>query len=136
MDRYPAVRIWAVGGHSLGGATAATVAHAHPEVGLLLWAAATVWTIADTSLPASWSISGTRDTLAGPTDIQESRPELPANTCFVAVEGAIDGYFGDFGAQEGDGVPTVGRAAAQAQIVAATRQFLRALRFGDTSCPR
>ena len=66
------------------------------------------------------SISGTADPLTSPADIESSRAELPATTVFTAVQGGIHGYFGDYGAQPGDGSPGVDRASAQQQIVAAS----------------
>ena len=46
---------------------------------------------------------------------------------FTAVQGGIHGYFGDYGAQPGDGTPGVDRATAQAQIVAASTTFMAAV---------
>ena len=45
----------------------------------------------------------------------------------LEAEGAVHSYFGDYGEQPGDGTPTVDRATAQRQIVAATVAFLNAL---------
>jgi hypothetical protein len=73
------------------------------------------------------SISGTADPLTSPADIESSRAELPATTVFTAVQGGIHGYFGDYGAQPGDGTPGVDRGSAQAQIVAASTTFMAAV---------
>jgi hypothetical protein len=66
------------------------------------------------------SVSGTNDGLATPADIEASKVDLPADTHFVAVQGGVHAYFGDYGAQSGDGTATISRADAQRQIIDAT----------------
>ena len=39
---------------------------------------------------------------------------------YVAIRGGNHSYFGDYGMQAGDGIPTVSRDVAASQIVAAT----------------
>ena len=46
---------------------------------------------------------------------------------FTEVPGAVHAFFGDYGPQAGDGVPTTDRATAQRQIVAATAAFVDGL---------
>ncbi len=117
MEIHPKVRYWAVGGHSLGGVAAASFADRHPEViGLLLWASYPAGRLDRQSLKVT-SISGTADRLATPAEIAESRTDLPKSTQFVVVKGGVHSYFGDYGDQPGDGVPTISRKDAQAQIV-------------------
>ncbi len=117
---------WVVGGHSLGGAMASSYAEReHDElVGLLLYAA---WPVGDMSGRADLavlSVSGTNDGLATPAEIDESKPDLPASTEYVPIEGAIHSFFGDYGLQRGDGVPTITRTDAQRQIADASVRFL------------
>lgn len=116
---------WVVGGHSLGGAMAASYASDERSelVGLLLHAAYPAGDLSDRDLAVA-SVSGTRDGLSTPDKIADSVADLPAPTEFVAVEGAIHAHFGDYGTQRGDGEPTVDRATAQRDIVAATLAFL------------
>ena len=66
------------------------------------------------------SVSGTRDGLATPADIEASRADLPASATFVAVVGAVHAFFGDYGTEPGDGSPTVSRREAQEQIADAS----------------
>jgi pimeloyl-ACP methyl ester carboxylesterase len=122
---------WVIGGHSLGGAMAAAYASdQRPELaGLLLYAAYPTDDLSDRAL-AVVSVSGTRDGLATPADIAESVAELPPTTTFVAIEGAIHAYFGDYGSQRGDGEPTVRRETAQGDIVAATLDLLQRVDAG------
>jgi Alpha/beta hydrolase family len=128
VDSHPDVGTWVVGGHSLGGVVASTNADAEPKIdGLMLWASFPASNISDAAISAT-SISGTNDGLSTPEKIAESVPDLPPDTIFVPIEGAIHSYFGDYGLQSGDGVPGVPRDVAQAEIVDAMMQFLNSLR--------
>jgi Alpha/beta hydrolase family len=128
IDTHPAVGTWAVGGHSLGGVAASTVAAAgDPRVrGLFLWASYPAQDISGARVTAA-SISGDRDGLSKPAEIEASRADLPPGTTFTVVAGGVHAYFGDYGPQAGDGRPGITRADAQQQIVAATRSFVAAV---------
>jgi pimeloyl-ACP methyl ester carboxylesterase len=127
MAAFPGIESWALGGHSLGGAMAANYAHGNPEAvrGLLLWAAypGASDDLSDYQLAAS-SIYGTRDGLATPDKIDASRPLLPPDTGWTAVEGGNHAQFGWYGPQPGDDEATISREKQQAQIVAATLGLL------------
>ena len=130
---YPSVTRWVVGGHSLGGTVAAIEADSHdddavaPAVGLLLYASYPA-TDMSTSLRASvLSVSGTLDGLATPAKIDASRPTLPQSSVFVAIEGAVHAYFGDYGEQPGDGTPTISHDDARRQISAKTLTYVDGL---------
>ena len=73
------------------------------------------------------SIFGTDDGLATPADIDERKPDLPASTEYVPIDGAIHSFFGDYGLQRGDGTPTISRTDAQDQIAEASIGFLDTL---------
>ena len=126
VSAHPEVTRWAVGGHSLGGVAAGEYA-ARPGSGvrgLLLWASYPLTSLADRSDLVVASVTGTADGLTTPADVEASRAKLPPSTVFTAVPGGVHAYFGDYGAQAGDGTATVDRATAQQQIVAATTAFL------------
>ena len=130
IDAHPEIRTWAVGGHSLGGVVASSYAAAHIDrvAGLLLYAsypASDLSTILANT--AVLSLSGTNDGLATPAKIEQARPLLPASTQYLAITGSVHAFFGDYGAQPGDGQPTVSRAEAQATIINASAEFLSAL---------
>lgn len=126
---HPEIDAWTIGGHSLGGVAASAYAADHPDQvdGLLLWASYPLDSLADRSDLAVTSVSGTLDGLATPKDIEKSRVDLPASTSFVPVEGAVHAFFGDYGAQPGDGEPTISRAEAQDQIVAASIDLVKSV---------
>jgi pimeloyl-ACP methyl ester carboxylesterase len=130
MAAYPGIESWAIGGHSLGGAMAANYAHSKPEAvqGLVLWAAypASGDDLSVYKLATS-SIYGTRDGLATPDKIDASRPLLPPDTAWTAIEGGNHVQFGWYGPQAGDNEATISREEQQSQIVAATLQLLQRL---------
>jgi hypothetical protein len=119
---------WVVAGHSLGGVAAAGAAADDAALaGLVLWASFPGRSLADRSDLAVASIFGSNDTLTTPDDVAASRDDLPPETRFFEIAGAVHSHFGDYGGQPGDGTPGVSRAEAQEQIVAATLEFLEQL---------
>ena len=122
VGRDDGIDRWIVGGHSLGGAMAATYASDdHDELdGLLLYAAYPAGSLRERTGLDVTSVFGTEDGLATVADIEASRADLPPDTEFVPIEGGIHAFFGDYGAQSGDGTPTISRDDAQTQIIAAT----------------
>ncbi|TVP73384.1 MAG: alpha/beta hydrolase [Nitriliruptor sp.] len=120
----PEVEEWWVGGHSLGGAMAASWLGEQPpgEVeGLLLWAS---FSTAGADLEERddlrvLSVSGSRDGLATPEDIAERRALLPPDALMVEVEGMNHAQFGRYGPQRGDLEPTIDGAEAQSALTEA-----------------
>lgn len=124
LDLHPEIAHWVVGGHSLGGTVAASLADNNDRVdGLVLFASYPADPIIRNDLKVV-SISGTADGLVTPADIEVSRAKLPPNTTFVVIDGAVHSSFGDYGDQPGDGTPTIDRSAAQAEIKDATIALL------------
>jgi len=123
----PAVRRWVIGGHSLGGVVASSYAGAgHAGVdGLLLWASYPNGSIASATSLLVTSVAAGNDGLATPAKIEASRRDLPPDTRYTTVAGAVHADFGDYGTQRGDGTPTISRADAQQQIEAASLDLLR-----------
>jgi hypothetical protein len=122
----PDTEAWVLGGHSLGGVAASGAVDRGAD-GLLLWASFPAADISDRTEVGVTSISGSEDALVTPDDLMTSVADLPPETVFVEVEGAIHSYFGDYGLQPGDGDPTVGRDQAQDEIVGASLELLRSL---------
>jgi hypothetical protein len=123
IARHPEIGSWAVGGHSLGGVTAALYANRHPTVGLLLWASYPSNDLSRSSVRAT-SIYGVDDGLTTPADIKASKAKLPHATCYVPIPGAVHAFFGDYGTQRGDGNAATTRTEAQSRIAAATGRSL------------
>lgn len=119
-----------VGGHSLGGAMAASYADAHPDAvaGLVLLAAypAEGTSLRDAGFPAL-SLWATQDGVADAAKVRDGVSRLPTGTPLVPVEGAVHSFFGRYGPQAGDGVPTVDRHSAEQRIAQAVGAFFDAL---------
>lgn len=125
IDAHPEVTRWAVGGHSLGGVAAATQAASGDQRvrGVFFWASYPNRDLSRAPLAAA-SIRGDRDAVISQARADGSRTQLPPDTGFTVVPGAVHAFFGDYGPQPGDGTPGTSRADAQREIVAATERFL------------
>jgi hypothetical protein len=128
---HPEIERWVIGGHSLGGATAAIYVNRRPDAvqGIVFWAA---YPPDSDSLAARddltvASIYGTLDGLATPAKIEATRPLLPASSQMVPIEGGNHAQFGWYGEQAGDNAATISREEQQRQVVAATLATLSAL---------
>lgn len=102
-EKYPQVTRWSIGGHSLGGAMAASYAAKHPDAvdALVLLAA-----YATDPLPDSLQVVSVYGTADGVLDLEkyaDCRPNLPDTTLEVAIPGGNHAQFGSYGQQEGDG---------------------------------
>ncbi len=131
---HPEIRSWAVGGHSLGGVSAAWFAADNLDTvsGLLLYASFPNDDMSgDVGLQVA-SIFGSNDGLATPADIERSKALLPPDTVFTEIDGGVHAFFADYGAQPGDGEPGVDRATATAQISAASIAFMDRLSAAGT----
>ncbi len=129
IPQFPQIKHWAVGGHSLGGAMAASYLYNHPGAaeGLVLWAS---YPAKNNDLSRSGikvlSIYGSLD-MGGMQPFDASRSLLPSATTWVVIEGGNHAQFGDYGAQPGDNTATVSAADQQALVVSATVDFLDSL---------
>lgn len=130
IEAYPDIDQWAIGGHSLGGAMAAQFAAGNPEVidGLALWASYPAGSndLSQSALRVA-SIYGTADGVSEPETVEASRPQLPANTEWVAIEGGNHAQFGWYGPQGGDLEPLIDHLEQQSLTVAATLRVLETI---------
>jgi pimeloyl-ACP methyl ester carboxylesterase len=118
---HPEIKHWAVGGHSLGGVAASAFLKDRQDVsGLILYASYPAGDLSARTDLVVVSIYGTRDALATVGRVESAKPRLPPQTRYVAIQGGNHSYFGDYGMQTGDGIPSISRAEAARQIVAAT----------------
>jgi pimeloyl-ACP methyl ester carboxylesterase len=120
-----------VAGHSLGGAMAAGWAARHPGAGdgLILMGAypAGGTDLSDRDLP-TLVLAAEHDGLATLPEVREGMARLPPRAGLEIVGGAVHAFFGRYGPQRGDGLPTVPRAVAEAEIAGAVEAFLASLR--------
>lgn len=120
-EKYPQVTRWSIGGHSLGGAMAASYAAAHPGdfAALALLAAYSTEPLPDDL--AVVSLCGTADRVLDWEKYEASRVNLPATAQEIAIPGGNHAQFGSYGAQKGDGEATI---SARVQLNAAVDALL------------
>lgn len=122
--KYPEVTRWSIGGHSLGGAMAASYAADHAEdfAGLVLLAA-----YSTAELPESLSVVsvyGTADTVLAMDKYEQYRANLPDRATEIILDGGNHAQFGSYGMQSGDGIAAI---TAQAQLTATVQAILPVL---------
>jgi poly(3-hydroxybutyrate) depolymerase len=119
---FPAIRRWAIAGHSLGGAMAASYARRHPErltaLALLASFPPASTDLSDSGL-ATLSIVGDRNGGSPLDTFRASLERLPTATEFVIIPGGNHAQFGHYGPQAGDGEATIDRLDQQAITTAA-----------------
>jgi hypothetical protein len=111
IGQYPGVERWYIGGHSLGGAMAASYYSEHLEEfdGLILCAAyATVDISGDQARVLS--MYGSNDGVLNMPKYEANRTNLPDDFEEQVIEGGCHAFFGSYGAQDGDGEPTISNA--------------------------
>lgn len=108
--QYPQVEKWLIGGHSLGGAMAASYVsdHAAEYDGLVLLGAYSTADLSRTDI-AVLSIYGTQDGVINRDKYNECLKNYPEYFSEIVIDGGCHAYFGDYGAQKGDGEPTISR---------------------------
>jgi hypothetical protein len=115
-----------MGGHSLGGAMATRYALNNPNKfnSLVLMGAfsANSDNLSTLTLP-TLVLAAEHDGLATLAEVQAGLPRLPTNTTLNVIEGSVHSFFGRYGPQRGDGIPTVSRAQAEEAILTALRTF-------------
>ena len=112
---HPEITYWAVGGHSLGGMTAAAIADADEQVnGLVLYASYPASRIERTDLKVRLGVRQRGRPGRTGRDRERPRRTCPPSTVFIEVPGAAHSWFGDYGEQPGDNPGSGDRAAAQA----------------------
>ncbi len=104
IEEFPEISDWYIGGHSLGGAMAASYIEKNAEQydGLILLAAYSAADISETGLNVL-SMYGSNDRILNLEKYQENIKNLPLFFEEVIIEGGSHAYFGAYGLQEGDG---------------------------------
>lgn len=104
-ESYPEIENWYIGGHSLGGSMAASyVADKAEEFdGLILLGS---YSTEELSLPVL-SIYGSEDRVMNREKYDEYKPNIDSALTETVIEGGCHAYFGMYGAQDGDGTPSI-----------------------------
>lgn len=116
QERYTHVEHWYLAGHSLGGAMASSYLadHADDYEGIILLAAYSTESLQGERV---LSIYGSEDKVLNMEKYEENKDNLPDDYTEVMIDGGCHAYFGDYGAQDGDGVPII-RAEEQWEMTA------------------
>ena len=104
QQAHPEITDWYIGGHSLGGAMAASYAAKHSDdyAGLILLAAYSTKDLTSTSLRVL-SIYGSEDGVLNRDSNEKDLKNLPE----VVIDGGCHAQYDSYGAQMGDGTPTI-----------------------------
>ncbi len=107
-EQFPEIGSWYIGGHSLGGAMAASYAAEHSSEldGLVLLAAYATKDLTTSDL-AVLSVYGTEDQVMNREKYTECRVNLPSETIEIIIDGGCHAGFGCYGPQDGDGTPAI-----------------------------
>ena len=113
-EQFPEIENWYIGGHSLGGAMAASclAKHIGTYEGLVLLGSYSTADLSGSGLSVL-SIYGSEDTVMNREKYTQYRGNLPAGFTEVILDGGCHAYFGMYGAQDGDGIPAI---SAEEQI--------------------
>ena len=105
---FPEIAQWYIGGHSLGGAVASIEIGEHPDVyaGMILLASFSDKDLTQESLRVL-SIYGSEDRVLNRDAYEQAKSLLPEDVTEIVIEGGCHAGFGMYGAQNGDGKPSI-----------------------------
>ena len=108
QKEYPQIENWYIGGHSLGGSMAASYLEKHTNEyeGLILLGSYSTADLSDDELEVL-SIYGSEDQVLNREKYNDNISNLPKDFKEIVIEGGCHAYFGMYGAQEGDGTPSI-----------------------------
>lgn len=118
QEMHPETDRWIIGGHSLGGAMAASYVHGHADAydGLVLLGAYSTADLSSSELSVL-SVYGSEDGVLNKEKYAECLAHYPQDFTEMVIDGGCHAYFGDYGMQKGDGAPAISREA-QIEITA------------------
>ncbi|MCI8892546.1 MAG: alpha/beta hydrolase [Eubacterium sp.] len=108
QEMFPEIENWYIGGHSLGGSMAASYVSEHAEEydGLILLAAYATKDISQSGLEVL-SIYGNKDGILNMDKYTKNLINLPEHMEEYEIEGGCHAQFGNYGRQDGDGIPGI-----------------------------
>ena len=124
--KFPHIDSWYIGGHSLGGAMAASYAAKHSDAwdGLVLLAAYSTADLTNSSLRV-YTTYGSEDGVLNREKLEANRGNLPKDTVEMGINGGCHAGFGSYGHQKGDGVPTISAEEQQQQTADAVAAWIK-----------
>ena len=126
QEEFPEISVWYIGGHSLGGAMAASYVKDHADAyrGLVLLAAYATDDLTGSDLEVL-SLYGTQDSVLNFKKYAEGKARLPEGFQEIPIEGGCHAFFGSYGIQQGDGVPAI----SNEEQIEKTAQAIAAMAF-------
>ena len=111
QNEHPEIEEWYIGGHSLGGSMAASYLSKKSDSykGLILLGSYSTVDLSASKFDVL-SVFGSEDKVMNRDKYDECKANLPGDFDEIIIEGGCHAYFGMYGAQNGDGVPTVSNA--------------------------
>lgn len=108
QEQFPEINNWYIGGHSLGGSMSAVYLKDNITSfnGLILLASYSTADLSDTGLDVI-SIYGSEDNILNMDKYDKNKNNLPKSFTESIIDGGCHAYFGMYGAQDGDGTPTI-----------------------------
>ena len=105
-ELFPDVERWYIGGHSLGGSMAASYAANNGDIldGVILLGS---YSTAELNTMRVLSLYGSEDGVMNREKYARYRPNLPKDAVEQVIDGGCHAGFGMYGAQKGDGTPTI-----------------------------
>ena len=107
-EQFPEIDAWYLAGHSLGGSMAASYLADHTDdfAGLILLGAYSTADLSGSELEVL-SLYGSQDLVMNREKYAKYLENLPADLTETIIDGGCHAYFGMYGAQDGDGIPTI-----------------------------
>lgn len=129
IEDHPEIATWAVGGHSLGGSSAALFVDGHPGVvdGLVLWASYSSVDLSTDGLHVLIAYGSLDAGAATYTDASNVEAKLGPDVTVDVIDGGNHEQMGWYTGQPNDPPATISRHEQQDRVVAATVALLRAL---------
>ncbi len=132
QEEYPEIENWYIGGHSLGGSMAASYLENHTDEyeGLILLGSYSTSNLSKTDLNVL-SVYGSEDTVLNREKYDENKANLPEDFAESVIEGGCHAFFGMYGAQDGDGTPSI----TNEEQIYRTAELIAELACTKTECP-
>lgn len=129
QEQYPKITSWYIGGHSLGGAMAASYVADNSDTfnGLVLLGAYSTKDLTDTDLHVL-SMYGSEDLVLNRKKYEKYKTNLPTDYQEVIIEGGCHAGFGMYGVQKGDGTSTI---TNEEQITQTAQQILNMIEMNS-----
>ena len=124
-ENYPEIESWYIGGHSLGGAMASSYLDKNTEDfdGVVLLGSYSTADFSDEKIKAL-SVYGSLDGVMNREKYDENRANLPESFEEHVIDGGCHAYFGMYGEQDGDGIPTISNEEQILQTAEIIHEFV------------